>query len=360
MFEHCPAPRGSRNSDSSIRYYRRIHGFQRPFDNYQILGWLALVVIGSATFTVLVPSLSLEIRMPILGILVGSAVTHIIAHVTATLLDPAEPAVRANSDNRVIPEFDRSRHRHVIESGRCHLCKIDASSDRTKHCSTCNKCIAEFDHHCKWLNNCVGVRNYPAFIACILSALVGSLCVVATSASLLYAIVTASNNGWSENYSKTDCFDFTSFLYKTSCAAAVSFIAIAFTGVLSTVSAILLLQLCIFHGYLAFRGITTYEYVRIQRERQTVHVSSKRTLQRVFERTVQNHSRATKLAGPKKPHLRLPTGIKICKSNENKVFQEVISTINGNPVYLQSNYTFRQQAAKNKLTFFKKFFSSKR
>ena len=46
------------------------------------------------------------------------------------------------------------------ECNKCYFAKIN----RSKHCRICNKCIEKFDHHCIWINNCVGAKNFKYFL----------------------------------------------------------------------------------------------------------------------------------------------------------------------------------------------------
>lgn len=44
----------------------------------------------------------------------------------------------------------------------CHTCHR-AKPARSKHCPICKACVQKQDHHCIWINNCVGRNNYLWF-----------------------------------------------------------------------------------------------------------------------------------------------------------------------------------------------------
>uniref|UniRef100_T1K928 Palmitoyltransferase n=1 Tax=Tetranychus urticae TaxID=32264 RepID=T1K928_TETUR len=66
----------------------------------------------------------------------------------------------------------------------CHTCKI-IQEIGTKHCSYCNRCIANHDHHCIYLNNCISSYNRILFIALTFSlAVTGSSLIIILYISL--------------------------------------------------------------------------------------------------------------------------------------------------------------------------------
>ena len=52
-----------------------------------------------------------------------------------------------------------------------NLCVYDEvlKSETSFHCTMCNRCVEMFDHHCPYINNCLGRRNLKYFLIFLFS-----------------------------------------------------------------------------------------------------------------------------------------------------------------------------------------------
>jgi len=64
----------------------------------------------------------------------------------------------------------------------CKTCNI-LRPQRSNHCCDCDNCVMKFDHHCPWLGNCVGKRNYKYFYSFIVSLNIFTIYLVVFSTS---------------------------------------------------------------------------------------------------------------------------------------------------------------------------------
>jgi palmitoyltransferase len=140
-------------------------------------------------------------------------------------------------------------HPHNI----CTTCHLEKPA-RSKHCSFCGVCVAMCDHHCPWVNNCVGRANYRHFLALLLSLGLMEIYGAYLAYWILSPILkTEPSNAF---FSKAH---WNEVLRVTVIAVNVGGLSIAGVGMLTAATAALPLGLMAYHCYLIWAGMTTNE-----------------------------------------------------------------------------------------------------
>ncbi|PKA63072.1 putative S-acyltransferase [Apostasia shenzhenica] len=229
------------------------------------------------------------------------------------------------------PQMGLPRTKDVIVNGfavkikYCETCFL-YRPPRASHCSTCNNCVQKFDHHCPWVGQCIGLRNYRFFMLFISTSTF--LCIYIFTLSCLNILLERKN--YDNSFLKAVVGEIISAVLMV-----YAFLSVWFVG-----------GLTVFHLYLICTNQTTYENFRYRYDKKENPFNKgvvRNFIEAFFSSTPPSmiNLRAWVLdnvveVGPYAPHLEMDVG-----SSNKKIDVEFGSTLEagGNldiPTILQS------------------------
>mmetsp|Transcript_19976 Transcript_19976/g.25935 ORF Transcript_19976/g.25935 Transcript_19976/m.25935 type:complete len:243 (-) Transcript_19976:211-939(-) len=212
----------------------RVNGFARPFSNDQVLTWILFPIAVASFYLAAAPFVpDGAARITVLTVYSLLMLSVMGSWFLCSYLDPSK-------------ETDRF----------CPCMK--ESQEISRYCRTCEKHVPGLDHHCTWMNTCIGKRTYPFFY-------ILSFC--GTAMSVLHLLVgILLLTFWFDEDRAEDIVGST-LAYKVLISIVVvgAFVLIVAFGIL-----------CSFHTMLLYRGKGTYDWLIAAHEKKMEKAKKRR------------------------------------------------------------------------------------
>ena len=212
------------------------NGFYPPFPFQQIITWI-FFLINTIFFSYFL--LILEINIKSLTIIIFTFLTIFVIFfaIITTIIDPADDLLKKEIKKKKFHEINNLHYQLEISRLEpfCIICCSNIANN-SKHCKKCNKCVNSFDHHCNWLNNCIGKTNYPFFYA-LLIVLIFDLFFIGGVGIYIYIYASIEKK------------------------KKLVYIFNLIFNFIDLIIGINLSYLFVIHSYFIYKGISTYEYI---------------------------------------------------------------------------------------------------
>nr|VZH95107.1 unnamed protein product [Spirometra erinaceieuropaei] len=127
-----------------------------------IMTWFLILYAEFVVSAILLPQIQSAAFCWIMGIIYHIfAFLAVASHLKAVFSDPGTIRLgNATKDAVMRIYLATGSNQPIVRCPKCYCIK----PPRTHHCSCCRRCVRKMDHHCPWVNNCVGEGNQKFFV----------------------------------------------------------------------------------------------------------------------------------------------------------------------------------------------------
>lgn len=132
--------------------YQKVNGYSHPPSKEQIITiilYLFIIIIHSIYIVPAIIHICHPILYAFLGLHYISFLVILYYYLWITIQDPVD---RVISNPELLKNIPDDALWECVICGKRQL--------ESYHCKKCGRCAENFDHHCKFLNNCIGSKNY--------------------------------------------------------------------------------------------------------------------------------------------------------------------------------------------------------